>query len=61
MAVCSQSGWRQRLLLSAGEQPKLTLRLQPKEDPLKSACRLVEDLTLKHRQLSAAEASPSQP
>ena len=55
MAICSQGGWRQRLLLSAGEHPKLTLRLQPKEDPLQSARRLVDDLTLKHRQLSAPQ------
>ncbi len=54
MAVCSQSGWRQKLLLSAGETPKLTLRLQPKENALESAVKLVEDLTLKHKELSAA-------
>ncbi len=57
MAVCSQSGWRQRLLLSAGETPKLTLRLQPKENALESAAKLVEDLALKHKELSAAEAA----
>ena len=57
MAVCSQSLWRPRLLLSAGDTPKLTLRLQPKEDALERAAKLVEDLTLKHKELSAADAA----
>ena len=56
MAVCSQSIWRPRLLLSAGESPKLTLRLQPKEDVLERAAKLVEDLTLKHKELSGETA-----
>ncbi len=58
MAVCSQSVWRPRLLLSAGENPKLTLRLQPKEDALERAVKLVEDLTLKHKELSGADSAP---
>ena len=58
MAVCSQSVWRPRLLLSAGENPKLTLRLQPKEDALERAAKLVEDLTLKHKELSGADSAP---
>ena len=56
MAICSQNTWRQRLLLSAGENPKLTLRLQPREDALESASKLVEDLTLKHKELSGQSA-----
>ena len=52
MSVCSQSGWRQRLLLNAGETPKLTLRLRSGENALEQSVKLVEDLTLKHRQLS---------
>ena len=55
MALCSQNSWRQKLLLSAGEQPRLTLRLQPRENALASAVKLVDDLTLKHRELSAAD------
>ena len=63
MAICSQNTWRQKLLLSAGETPKLTLRLQPKEDALESAAKLVEDLALKHKELSgrSAEKSPAAP
>ena len=57
MAVCFQALWRPRLLLSAGDTPKLTLRLQPKEDALERAAKLVEDLTLKHKELSAADAA----
>ena len=56
MAVCSQNTWRQKLLLNAGETPRLTLRLQPKENALESAVKLVEDLTLKHKELSGTNA-----
>ena len=56
MAICSQSSWRQKLLLSAGETPKLTLRLQPKENALESAAKLVDDLALKHQELSGRSA-----
>ena len=59
MALCSQNSWRQKLLLSAGEQPRLTLRLQPKENALHSAIKLVEDLTLKHRELSSSDSQTS--
>ena len=54
VAVCSQNSWRPRLLLSAGDTPKLTLRLQPKEDALAAASSLVEALTLKHRELGGS-------
>ena len=59
VAVCSQNSWRPRLLLSAGDTPKLTLRLQPKEDALAAASSLVEALTLKHRELSGSTAAES--
>ncbi|MBE6940386.1 MAG: transcription-repair coupling factor [Ruminococcaceae bacterium] len=58
MAVCAMSGYRSRLLLSAGEQPHLTYHLQPKEDCLAAASRLVEDLRLKQEEL--AGESPAQ-
>ena len=58
MAICSQSSWRQRLLLSAGESPRLTLRLQPKEDALRRASALVEALALKHKELSGSAGTP---
>ena len=61
MAVCSQSLWRPRLLLSAGESPRLTLRLQPKEDVLERTAKLVEDLALKHKELSCPNPSPHDP
>ncbi len=51
MAVCSASQWRQKLLLSAGEKPKLTLRLRPKEPVLAATVKLVEDLALKRKEL----------
>ncbi len=56
MAICSQNTWRQRLLLNAGETPKLTLRLRSGENALEQSVKLVEDLTLKRRQLSGEDA-----
>ena len=47
-AVCGMASYRQRLQLSAAAQPKLTLYLQPKEDALSAAGKLVEELALQH-------------
>ena len=44
--------YRSRLLLSAGEHPKLTLHLKPGEEALDAAGRLVEALTLKRKEIS---------
>ncbi len=51
MAVCSMRSWSSRLRLSAGEKPKLTLHLQPKENALTAAAELVDALRLKRREL----------
>ena len=44
--VCAMPKYRQRLQLSAGERPALTLTLRPKEPVLEAAITLVEDLGL---------------
>ena len=44
--------YRSRLLLSAGEHPKLTLHLKPGEEALDAAGHLVEALTLKRKEIS---------
>ena len=49
-AVCGMTCYRQRLQLSAAAQPKLTLYLQPGEDALAAAGRLVEELALHHKE-----------
>ena len=46
VAVCGMPKYRQRLTLSAGDSPALTLRLKPGADVLESATELVEDLRL---------------
>ncbi len=46
VAVCGMPKYRQRLTLSAGDTPALTLRLKPGADVLESATELVEDLRL---------------
>ena len=46
VAVCGMPKYRQRLTLSAGDTPSLTLRLKPGADVLESATELVEDLRL---------------
>ena len=46
MAVCTKPSYRGRLLLSAGEHPRLTLRLSPNDSALESAAALVEELTI---------------
>ena len=52
MAVCTLPAYRSRLLLSAGEHPKLTLHLKPGEEALDAAGHLVEALTLKRKEIS---------
>ena len=37
MGVCSMTGYRNRLLLTASEEPTLKLHLQPSEDALHAA------------------------
>ena len=49
-AVCALASYRQRLQLSAAAQPKLTLYLQPKEDALSAAGKLVEELASRHEE-----------
>ena len=44
MAVCTLPAYRSRLLLSAGEYPKLTLHLKPGEEALDAAGHLVDVL-----------------
>lgn len=46
VAVCGMPKYRQRLTLSAGDTPALTLRLKPGANVLESATELVEDLRL---------------
>ena len=46
VAVCGMPKYRQRLALSAGDTPALTLRLKPGANVLESATELVEDLRL---------------
>ena len=47
-AVCGMACYRQRLQLSAAAQPKLTLYLQPDEEALSAAGKLVEELAVQH-------------
>ncbi len=47
-AVCGMACYRQRLQLSAAAQPKLTLYLQPNEEALSVAGKLVEELAVRH-------------
>lgn len=44
--VCGLKKYRQRLVLSAGETPAVTLKLRPGQDSLQAALELVEDLKL---------------
>ena len=60
MAVCTMAAWRSRLLLSAGEKPRLTLHLKPQEQPLPCAGKLLEDLRLKREELAALPAAPTE-
>ena len=53
MAVCSMGTWRSRLLLHAGDTPRLTLRLKNGEDVLDTSQKLIEDMKLKRQELGA--------
>ncbi len=44
--VCGLKKYRQRLVLSAGETPAVTMKLRPGQDSLQAALELVEDLKL---------------
>ena len=55
-AVCAMAAYRQRLQLSATAQPKLTLYLQPKEEALSAAGKLVEELALRHEEPAQTKA-----
>lgn len=44
--MCGAAKYRQRLAVSAGEVPALTLTLGPKQPVLETALGLVEDLKL---------------
>ena len=55
MAVCSMNTWRSRLLLHAGDTPRLTLRLKNGEDVLDTSQKLIEDLKLKRQELGAED------
>ena len=44
MELCTQPSYRSRLLLSAGEHPRLTLYLKEGEDALNAAGELVNRL-----------------
>ena len=60
MAVCSMRSWNSRLRLSAGEKPKLTLHLQPKEDALPAAAMLVDALRLKRQELQGKQSEQTE-
>jgi len=47
VSLCTLPKYKQRILLGAGEIPRLTLYLRKGEDPLQAALELVEDLKLK--------------
>ena len=47
MEVCSLGAYRHRLLLGAGEHPRLTLYLRSGEDPLAAASELIEQLAMR--------------
>ncbi len=55
MALCSQRRYRSRLLLSAGEHPRLTLYLKEGEDALAAAGTLVEQLRLQQESAIGSE------
>jgi transcription-repair coupling factor (superfamily II helicase) len=46
LAVCTMAAYRSRAQLSAGAAPRLTLYMQPGEEPLAAAGALVEALRL---------------
>ena len=57
MAVCGMPKYRSLLMLSAGDNPHLTLVLREKEDILEVAGALVEELRLKSEEQASEENS----
>ena len=61
LAVCTMAAYRSRTQLAAGASPRLTLYLQPQEDPLTAAGGLVDALRLHENNTQQTEgAQPSQ-
>ena len=59
LAVCTMAAYRSRTQLTAGASPRLTLYLQPKEEPLAAAGGLVDALRLHEKDTQQADgASP---
>ena len=59
LAVCTMASYRSRTQLTAGASPRLTLYLQPKEEPLAAAGGLVKALRLHEKDTQQADgASP---
>ena len=56
LAVCTMAGYRNRLQLSAGTEPRLTLFLQPNEDALDAAGGLVEKLRLQQNEIQGRKS-----
>ena len=57
MALCAQRRYRSRLLLSAGEHPRLTLYLKEGENALAAAGELVDQLRLQQKAEHEPDAS----
>ena len=58
MALCTQPRYRSRLLLSAGEHPRLTLYLKDGEDALSAAGELVDQLKTQQAAHEQEKAPP---
>ena len=59
LAVCTMAAYRSRAQLSAGAQPRLTLHMQPKEEPLAAAGGLVEALCLHEKDIPQTDGAPA--
>ena len=59
LAVCTMAAYRSRAQLSAGAQPRLTLHMQPKEEPLAAAGGLVEALRLHEKDIPQTDGAPA--
>ena len=57
LAVCTMASYRSRTQLSAGAAPRLTLYLQPKEEPLTAAGDLVDALRLHENETQQTEGA----
>ncbi len=57
LAVCTMASYRSRTQLSAGAAPRLTLYLQPKEEPLTAAGDLVDALGLHENETQQTEGA----